>query len=226
MNTKKHFNENISDFYHSIDIYNSLIYKINKNQKITSKKDELKQLLLNIENKCGVLNIKEEQIVFADGNLESKIMIIGDLPNKIEEIEKKPFQGENGNLLDKMLKAINLDRKKVYLTNAFNFLPHNKNSFKEVEISLFRNILKKHIAIIQPSIIFLLGSIALDMLYQNKYSISKIRGSWLVLEIKNIKIPVLSSFHPSFLIRHEDQKKNSWSDLKKLEKKIKELNLF
>ena len=207
MKTKKHLNKNIIDFYHSTGIYNSLIYKANTGRNKITKKDKLKKLLLKIKQNCNVFNINEDQIVFSDGNIESKIMIIGDHPSKIEEIKKKPFQGENGNLLNKMLKAINLDRKKVYLTNAFNFKLADMKILKEKEIILLRNFLKEHIISIKPEIIFLLGASALEMIYENKYSISKIRGNWLELEINNLKIAVLASFHPSFLLRQEDQKK-------------------
>ena len=166
-----------------------------------------------------------DQMVFSDGNHLSKIMLIGDTPGVTDEINRKPFSGDSGKLLDKMLIAINLNRTLVYITNIINFrLPDNKKP-SEYDIKKFKPLIFKHIDIIKPNIILILGSVALETLFEKTYSISKARGEWLELNVNNNIINCMPSFHPSFLIRQPDQKKRSWDDLKKFKNKVIEENL-
>ena len=135
----------------------------------------------------------------------------------------RPFVGEAGKLLDKMLSAINLDRDSVYITNVINYRPPDNRKPTSDEINLFLPYLKEHIQLINPRLILLLGSTALEAFFNKEYSITKIRGTWLKIEIKNKVFNCLPSFHPAFLLRQPEQKKQSWTDLQIIRDSLKEI---
>ena len=193
---------------------------------------------LNFDTKCDSLlkekinsiedcNLKKSatQIVFSDGNLQSKIMIVGEGPGQNEHLIGKPFVGDAGELLNKMLKAINLKRESIYITNVVNFRPPNNRKPEPSEINRYSHFLKEHIAIIDPKILVLMGSTAMEAIFGSKIKISKERGSWKETIINNKTYLSMIPFHPAYLLRQADQKKYSWIDLKKIRKKIDELKL-
>jgi len=187
------------------------------------KLDKLKKEILLIQN-CD-LKKNAKNIVFGDGNINSKIMIIGEGPGANEDIEGKPFVGRAGKLLDKMLASIKLDRTKVYISNVVNYRPPENRKPTEDEIERYLPYLKSHIKIINPKILLLLGSTALNALIGNEVVISKARGKWIEKEIGEIKVWVIASFHPAFLMRQPEQKKLSWIDLKMIREKSKILKI-
>ena len=152
-------------------------------------------------------------------------MIIGEGPGANEDVIGKPFVGRAGKLLDKMLAAIQLDRKKVYISNVVNYRPPENRKPTEEEIERYLPFLKSHIEIINPHILLLLGSTALNSLVGDEIVISKARGKWIQKEIGSIKPWIISSFHPAFLMRQPDQKKLAWIDLKMIRDKLKSLKL-
>ena len=164
-------------------------------------------------------------MVFGDGNPSSSIMIIGEGPGANEDKEGKPFVGRAGKLLDKMLESIKLNRKNVYISNVVNFRPPMNRKPSEVEINRYLPFLNKHIEIINPKILLLLGSTALNAIIGNEIVISKARGKWVNKKIGNANPEVISSFHPAFLMRQPDQKKYAWEDLKMIRKKISQLKI-
>ena len=121
-------------------------------------------------------------LVFADGNPHSNIMIIGEGPGANEDKEGLPFVGRAGQLLDKMLHAINLSRKNVYITNVVNYRPPENRKPTEQEVKRYLPFLKSHIEIIKPKIILLLGSTAMNAILENTDVISKVRGKWHEIE--------------------------------------------
>ena len=155
-----------------------------------------------------------KNIVFSDGNPKSRIMLVGEAPGANEDEEGVPFVGRAGLLLDKMLSAINLDRKKVYISNIINYRPPENRRPTDNEIRRYLPFISKHIEIIQPKILVLLGSTAMNALIGNDYVISKMRGKWIEKKFGNIKTSVIITFHPAFLMRQPAQKKMSWIDLK------------
>ena len=183
----------------------------------------LKKLIINLKN-CN-LKKKAKNIVFSDGNPNSKVMIIGEGPGANEDIEGLPFVGRAGQLLDKMLQAINLDRTKVYITNVVNYRPPENRKPTEEEILRYLPFLVKHIEIIKPKILVLLGSTALNSILGSEKVISKARGIWVTKQIGSWKTNVIASFHPAYLMRQPDQKKHSWVDLKMIKKKLEDLNI-
>ena len=187
------------------------------------KLNELKKEIENIEN-CE-LKKNASKIVFSDGDYKSKIMIVGEGPGQKEDKEGKPFVGEAGILLNKMLKSINIDRKKVYITNVVNFRPPNNRKPEPSEITKYSNFLRKHIAIIDPKILILMGSTAMESLFSSNIKITKERGSWKDIIINNKTYLCMITFHPAYLLRQPENKKFSWTDLKEIRKKIDQLNI-
>jgi len=171
------------------------------------------------------LKKKCNQFSLGDGNINSKIMIIGEGPGANEDAEGKPFVGRAGKLLDKMLAAIKLDRTKVYISNVVNYRPPSNRKPTEVEIERYLPYLKSHIEIIDPKILLLLGSTALNTLIGNDVVISKARGKWIQKEIGMVKPWIIASFHPAFLMRQPEQKKLAWIDLKMIRDKSKSLKI-
>ena len=190
-----------------------------KLQKLEKLKRNI-QLIKNCELKKSAKNL-----VFGDGNPDSKIMIIGEGPGANEDAEGKPFVGRAGKLLDKMLEAIQLDRTKVYISNVVNYRPPGNRRPTEEEIDRYLPYLKSHIEIIKPKILFLLGSTALNTLIGNEVVISKARGKRIQKEIGIIKPWIIASFHPAFLMRQPEQKKLAWIDLKMIREKSKILKI-
>ena len=219
-------------FYNFIN-YN-LIYNnkaINRYKKDTfeissdkaEKLEKLKKSISDIKN-CE-LKKSATNIVFADGNPKAKIMLIGEGPGSNEDQEGLPFVGRAGALLDKMLASINLDRKKVYITNVVNYRPPENRRPTEEEIDRYLPYLKKHIEIINPKILVLLGSTALNALIGNEVVISKARGKWIEKQFGGCKTSIIVTFHPAFLMRQPAQKKMAWIDLKMVREKKSKLKI-
>ena len=187
------------------------------------KLEKLKQNIRFIKN-CE-LRKNATNLVFGDGNINSKIMIIGEGPGAQEDLEGKPFVGRAGKLLNKMLEAIQLDRTKVYISNVVNYRPPENRKPTESEIERYLPYLKNHIEIINPKILILLGSTALNAIVGNEIVISKARGKWMQKEIGSTKLWIIASFHPAFLMRQPEQKKLAWVDLKMIRDKSKILKI-
>ena len=188
-----------------------------------SKLNDLQVKIKNISN-CELKN-NAKQIVFSDGNFKNSIMIVGEGPGQKEDELGKPFVGDAGQLLNKMLAAINLKRENVYITNVVNYRPPNNRKPEPAEIIRYSEFLREHISIIEPEILILMGSTAMEALFGSKIKISKERGAWKEIIINNKTYLTIITFHPAYLLRQADQKKYSWADLKKIRKKIDELNI-
>ena len=183
----------------------------------------LKKSIIELKN-C---NLKREakNMVFCDGNPKSKIMLVGEAPGANEDQEGLPFVGRAGMLLDKMLAAINLDRKKVYISNIVNYRPPENRKPTEEEIRRYLPFITKHIEIINPKILVLLGSTAMNALIGNNVVISKMRGKWIEKKFGSCKTSVIITFHPAFLMRQPAQKKMAWIDLKMIRDKKNNLKI-
>jgi len=190
-----------------------------KIEKLNKLKKQFK-LIKDCDLKKSATNL-----VFGDGNINSKIMIIGEGPGANEDVLGLPFVGRAGKLLDKMLASIKLDRKKVYISNVVNYRPPENRKPTDIEIQKYFPYLISHIEIINPKIILLLGSTALNTLIGNEEVISKARGKWIQKEIGSVRPWVIASFHPAFLMRQPEQKKFSWIDLKMIRDKSKVLKI-
>jgi len=185
--------------------------------------ENLKKQLNSIEN-CK-LKSNSKNIVLGEGNIDSPIMLIGEAPGEIEDKVGNPFKGESGELLDKMLIAINIKRQNIYTSYAINFRPPEDRKPTSPEIKRYSNFLKEHISIIDPKIIILMGSTAMEAVTGINEKISSERGKWKEIILNNNTYPLMITFNPSYLIRYPDNKKYSWEDLKKIREKVKELKL-
>ncbi len=187
------------------------------------KLNELKKEIENIEN-CE-LKKNASKIVFSDGDPQSPIMIVGEGPGQKEDELGKPFVGDAGVLLNKMLEAINIKRPNVYITNVVNYRPPNNRKPEPSEINKYSVFLREHINIIDPKILILMGSTAMEALFGQNLKISKERGKWKEIIVNQKTYQTILTFHPAYLLRQPDQKKHSWNDLKMIRKRIDELKI-
>jgi DNA polymerase len=161
-----------------------------------------------------------KNLVFADGNPKAPIMLIGDVPNEDDDRQGKPFMGISGQLLDRMMGCIGLDRTQIYITTIIPWRPPGNRTPTDMEISACLPFLQRHIELIQPKQIVLLGGVALKAVLNTKDGITKMRGQWLDYTTDGKTIPCLPLVHPSFLLRQPSQKRQSWRDLLCLKQKI------
>ena len=159
------------------------------------------------------------------GDINSPIMLIGETPGEAEDISGKLFQGDVGFLLKKMMLAINIKIERLYLTYSINFRPPEDRKPNTQEIKRYSVFLKEHISIINPKVIILMGSTAMEAVTSLNSKISDERGKWKEIILKNKTFPLIITFSPSYLIRFPDNKKYSWEDLKKIKQKILDLNI-
>ena len=229
----KHKNQSDNNFEEDMELFE--IDYVYENKPIKRTFDEP-----NLENKQSLLeNLKKKilrisdcelkknsnQIVFNDGNPGSPIMIIGEGPGQKEDEMGKPFVGDAGMLLNRMLEAINIKRPKVYITNVVNYRPPNNRKPEPSEINRYSVFLREHINIIDPKILILMGGTAMEALYGQTLKISKERGKWKELIVNQKTYLTILTFHPAYLLRQPEQKKFSWADLKMIRKKIDELKI-
>ena len=179
--------------------------------------ERLRKSINEIKN-CSLKN-NATNMVFSDGNPKSKIMLLGEAPGFNEDQEGLPFVGRAGALLDKMLASINLDRKNVYISNIINFRPPENRRPTDEEIKRYLPFVEKHIEIINPKILVLLGSTAMNALIGSGEVISKVRGNWIEKKFGKCKTSIIVTFHPAFLMRQPAQKKMAWIDLKMIRDK-------
>lgn len=189
---------------------------------ICERVQSLSELRSAVESFEGCsLKLTSNKTVFGGGNPNSKIMFIGEAPGADEDRIGEPFVGRSGQLLDKMLSAIGLDREKCYITNVLPWRPPGNRTPTSAEVAVCLPFLKKQIELIKPEIIMVLGGSAANSLLDNEEPISKMRGKWLEYKpLKGDNIPLLASFHPAYLLRNPIQKGKVWSDLLRLMKKM------
>ncbi|MBD1109431.1 uracil-DNA glycosylase [Pelagibacterales bacterium SAG-MED50] len=185
--------------------------------------EELKKQINSIEN-CN-LKDNSQNLVLGDGNINSPIMLIGEAPGIEEDKSSTTFKGEVGDLLNKMLLAIGVKKQNIYCSYAINFRPPEDRKPTAQEIKRYSVFMKKHISIIDPKIIILMGSSAMESLTGINTKISLERGKWKEIILKNKTYPVMISYNPSYLIRFPENKKYSWEDLKKIKQKINEMKI-
>ena len=195
----------------------------NSDEDKSQKLSDLKQKINSIED-CKIKS-NGKKLIMGDGNVDSLIMLVGETPGAEEEISGLPFKGESGDLLKKMFIAIDVRIENLYKTYAINFRPPEDRKPSSLEIKRYSNFLKDHISIINPKIIILMGSTAMEAVTGINTRISNERGKWQEIILKNKTYPLMITFSPSYLIRFPENKKYSWIDLKKIKQKIEYLSL-
>lgn len=180
--------------------------------------EALKQAMEAFEG-CA-LKRAAKNTVFADGNPAAKIMLVGEAPGRDEDREGKPFIGRSGKLLDKMFAAIGLDRNDIYITNLVPWRPTGNRTPTPDEIALCRPFLLRHIELVQPDILVLVGGVSAKEMLDSSLGITKLRGTWQDINIKGRDIPALPILHPAYLLRNPARKAETWQDLCSLQKKL------
>jgi uracil-DNA glycosylase len=170
-------------------------------------------------------------LVFADGNPEAKIMLVGEAPGEDEDRQGLPFVGASGKLLDRMLATIGLDRTNVYISNILFWRPPGNRSPTDAEIAACLPFAERHIALAQPKILVLLGGVAAKSLLRTKEGITRLRGRWIdytphIGRTDTLPIRCLPIYHPAYLLRQPGAKRQAWSDLLALKKEMNKTNVL
>jgi uracil-DNA glycosylase family 4 len=163
--------------------------------------------------------------VFIDGNPAAPVMIIGEAPGADEDRIGRPFVGRAGQLLDRMLAAIGLDRSGVLITNVIYWRPPGNRTPTDAEIAACLPFVFRLIALVQPKVLVLSGGTAAGALLAQSQGITRLRGRWFDLAVPGLDqpIPTLPMFHPSFLLRTPERKREAWRDLLSLRARLDEL---
>jgi uracil-DNA glycosylase family 4 len=183
--------------------------------------EELRAELLAFEG-CG-LKATATQLVFADGNPNADIMIVGEAPGADEDRQGRPFVGRAGQLLDKMLAAIGLDRRHVYIANVVPWRPPGNRTPTPIETSICLPFTRRQIELVHPKILVCLGAAATQTLLGVREGIMRIRGRWYEYDMAEAKIPAIAMLHPAYLLRQPSHKKFAWQDLRELAKMIEKI---
>ena len=153
-------------------------------------------------------------LVFSDGNPEAEVMLIGEAPGADEDRQGKPFVGQSGQLLRKIFESVGLSLDKIYISNVLPWRPPGNRQPTPAEIEMFRPFLKKHIELIKPKCLMLIGGTACKALLNTREGITKIRGKWLELDAGNGNVPkAMATYHPAYLLRSPSRKRDVWQDM-------------
>lgn len=171
------------------------------------------------------LKATASNIVFADGNPESQVMLVGEAPGREEDLKGLPFVGESGKLLDRMMAAIGRDRTSLYITNVLPWRPPGNRNPTQEEIALFLPFVRHHIALVRPKVLLLLGNISAKTLFDTTEGITRMRGKWREVAIADQAIPAMATYHPAFLLRQPGAKREAWRDLLSLEARLADLKI-
>ena len=206
---------NLLEYYSTLNVNNIFSNDItkSKHQSFANKEQLVSKLFKEINNQ---LNTKYNNNFFYKGNPDSQIMILGGCPNDDDVKNQEILSGSRGELLNKMLSSISLEKEKYYLSNIYfdkDIDIRNRNNF-------YKDILIKHLKIIKPKYIILLGEIASNFFNNSKNKILDIHGKWDSIIINKDKFITFTTFDPEILLREPENKKLSWEDLKKFRNEI------
>ena len=179
--------------------------------------DDLRGILSAFEG-CA-LKATATQLVFADGNPQARLMLVGEAPGRDEDLEGLPFVGRSGKLLDRMLAAIGLDRSAVYIANVVPWRPPGNRTPSPQETQVCLPFIKRQIELCDPDVLVCLGGPSAETLLGQK-GITKIRGRWFDYDTGTRSIRVMPTFHPAFLLRSPLQKRFAWRDFLAIKKAL------
>ena len=186
--------------------------------KDTRSLEELEALLAGFEG-CG-LRFTAKNLVFADGNPNGRVMLVGEAPGADEDRIGKPFMGRSGQLLDKMLAAIGLDRTQVYIANVVPWRPPGNRTPTPQEIAICKPFIEKQVALADPDILVCLGGPATQTLLGLKDGILRARGRWFPYRTERREVRALATLHPAYLLRQPLQKRLAWRDFRALRRTL------
>ena len=206
----------------SLEINSNLEYDSNELSEINTLKD-LQSFIENYDE-CE-LSHTARSTVFCDGNVDAEVMLIGEAPGNQEDIEGKPFVGKSGQLLDKILETININRTNCYISNIIPWRPPGNRNPTAEEINTCLPFIKKHIQLINPKILMLIGSISAKSILDQTIGITKLRGIWHLYKDQNNEIPAFPVFHPAYLLRRPANKAFMMTDMLNFKNKIIEMKI-
>jgi len=166
------------------------------------------------------LKHRATQLCFADGNPEAQIMLVGEGPGEQEDKQGKPFVGRAGQLLDRMLAAIGLDRTKVFIANMVPWRPPGNRNPAPDELALCAPFLHRQVELVAPKLLVTLGNVPTQALFETSQGITRMRGNWKTLSVGGWTGPVLPTLHPAFLLRTPGAKAQAWKDMLSLKQAI------
>ncbi|MDR3497940.1 MAG: uracil-DNA glycosylase [Parvibaculum sp.] len=173
--------------------------------------DELREAMANFEG-CS-LRYTAKNLVFADGNPNARVMLVGEAPGRDEDLQGKPFVGPSGQLLDRMLASIGLDRTSVYIANTLPWRPPGNRTPTPAEQAICMPFIEKQIELSSAEVLVLVGGVSAKQLLATDTGIMKLRGRWGTYRAGGRELPALPIFHPAYLLRQPAQKRLAWRDL-------------
>jgi DNA polymerase len=174
--------------------------------------DALRMLLENFDG-CA-LKSTATRLVFADGNPQARIMFVGEAPGRDEDIQGLPFVGRSGQLLDRMIAAIGLDRSKAYIANVIPWRPPGNRTPTPQETQICLPFIQRQIELVNPDVLVTLGNPSTQTLLSTREGIMKTRGKWFDYDTGTRMIRAMATFHPAYLLRSPSYKRMSWQDLR------------
>ena len=168
------------------------------------------------------LKLTARSTVFSDGNPDSELMIIGEAPGREEDEKGLPFVGRSGQLLDKMLAAIGHNRENCYITNVIAWRPPGNRTPSPMETEICRPFVEKHIELVNPKVILMMGGASSKTLLKTKTGILSLRGKWREIQVGERTFAAMPSLHPAYLLRQPSQKRLAWHDLLAVKKALAE----
>lgn len=180
--------------------------------------DELREALATFEG-CP-LRYTAKNLVFADGNPQARLMMIGEAPGRDEDLRGLPFVGRAGQLLDRMLASIGLDRSSVYIINTLPWRPPGNRTPTPAEHAVCMPFVERHVELVNPDIIVLLGGVSAKQMLRTDTGIMRLRGKWSSIKVGEREVPALPTLHPAYLLRQPAQKQLAWRDLLSLKTRL------
>ncbi|WP_159593761.1 uracil-DNA glycosylase [Chelativorans xinjiangense] len=184
--------------------------------------EELKAILADFDG-CN-LKHTAKNMVFADGNPEADLMLVGEAPGRDEDLQGLPFVGRSGKLLDRMLAAIGRDRASAYISNVIPWRPPGNRDPSPLETEICRPFIERHIELAKPKVLVTLGNPSTKLLLNTQTGIMRMRGTWAIHATPDgHEIPTMPTLHPAYLLRNPAHKKLAWRDFLAIKAKLKEL---
>ncbi len=168
------------------------------------------------------LRLTAKNLVFADGNPQARVMFVGEAPGRDEDLQGKPFVGRSGQLLDRMLNAIGLDRSGAYIANVVPWRPPGNRTPTPQETEICKPFIMRQIELVKPDILVFLGSASAKTLLGTQEGIRKLRGRWMNFSTGNAEIACVATYHPAYLLRSSLEKRQSWQDFLSIKQKLAE----
>jgi DNA polymerase len=184
--------------------------------------DELREHMTRFEG-CN-LKFTAKNTVFADGNPQAAVMLVGEAPGRDEDVEGLPFVGRSGQLLDRMLAAIGLDRRSVYIANVIPWRPPGNRTPTPHETEICRPFIERQIELAGPKVLITLGGPSAKLLLNTTDGILRLRGNWRAhVTASGISIPTMPTLHPAYLLRNPAHKKLAWRDFLEVKARLRQL---